>query len=491
MIRRGAGIYLLPGRYAAAEKDVSVPKSVRVSTGKQAAALALLAITLVMVAIAACETAEGFKRDVSQASAGASEAAPSVGAPAPKYYAPAKFDSEPDIRVRIAKGVTKKEIGGPERLLVRPVQTSSSAKSQMMKGPVTITTSAAGIVVVDGAGTRATWPVGTDLEVMLSEGSVQGNDTPPPPLRMDKQRIPGFLTIRQGKDATTRFDVIATMPIETYLPGVVTNELLKDWNNLQLNEIQAVCARTYALHERARARAERRPVDVENTTADQVYAAYSSSVAQEAVRATRGMVLVSEGNILRAYFSSCCGGRSGSAADVWPNTDLYVFNRAKPLQGKPRQFYCQPSPLYRWSVTRSDEDFNQRIRAWGLSTQNKVASLSRLRKVELADVNDAGRPNRFRLVDDRGQEFILKAEEFRVACNQTVPDLPPITKETRVNSADVEVEVWANQIQISGRGWGHGVGMCQWCAKGMAEAGMDWHTMAQTFYPGVEIQRAY
>src|SRR5437016_11369504 len=138
-----------------------------------------------MVAIAACETAEGFKRDVSQASGTVGGVVASPGKPATKYYAPAKFDSEPDIRVRIAKGVTKKEIGGPERVLVRPVQTSSSSKSQMMKGPVTITTSAAGITVVDGGGTRASWAAGTDLEVMPEEGATQSSDAPAAPLRMD------------------------------------------------------------------------------------------------------------------------------------------------------------------------------------------------------------------------------------------------------------------------------------------------------------------
>ena len=78
-----------------------------------------------------------------------------------------------------------------------------------------------------------------------------------------------------------------------------------------------------------------------------------------------------------------------------------------------------------------------------------------------------------------------------MACNHTLADLPPITKENRVNSGDLEVEIWANQVRFHGRGWGHGVGMCQWCAKGMAEAGMDWHTMIVSFYPGVEIQKAY
>ena len=467
-------------------------KSVRVSGGKLTAAVCLMLIALVMVAIAACETADGVKKDVSIASSSVHDAVTNIDAtPAPKHYAPVTFASEPDIRVRIAKAVTKKDIGGPASLLVRPVTTSPAAKSQVMKSPVTVTASAAGIVVADGAGARKTWPVGTDLEFLPSERA-QGTNEPSQSMKIDKQRYPGFFTVRQGsKDASTRFDVIATMQIENYLPGVVTNELLKDWNNLQVNEVQAVCARTYALHERERARAERRPVDVENTTADQVYGAYASSVATEAVRATRGMILTSEGRVLRAYFSSCCGGRPASAADVWPNTEQYVFNRAKPLQGKPRPFTCQPSPLYRWEVSRSDDDLNRRIKAWGIANQNEVAGMGRVRSVTVADRNDAQRPNRYKLTDDRGHEFILKAEELRMACNQTLSDLPPITKENRVNSGDLEVEVWANQVRITGRGWGHGVGMCQWCAKGMAENGMDWHTMVQTFYPGIEIQKAY
>jgi stage II sporulation protein D len=473
-----------------AAKDAAVSKTVRVSRGKLAAAVCLTLIAMVMVAIAACETAQGVRKDVTIASAAAQDAV-TEPAPALKRFEPVTFSSEPDIRVRIAKAVTKKEIGGPASVLVRPVTTSPAAKGQVMKSPVTITTSAAGVAVVDGGGARKTWPVGTDLEVLPSEGA-EGAEEPLQLLRMDKAKYPGFLTIRQGsKDASTRFDVIATMPIEMYLPGVVTNELLPDWNNLQVNEAQAVCARTYALHERARARAERKPVDVENTTADQVYAANASAVAGEAVRATRGMILTSEGKILRAYFSSCCGGRAASAADVWPNTEQYVFNRAKPLQGKPRQSFCQPSPLYRWEVMRSDDDLNRRIRGWGQANQNEVAGMARLRNVTIADRNDANRPNRYKLADDHGREFILKAEELRMACNHPLADLPAITKESRVNSGDLEVEVWANQVRITGRGWGHGVGMCQWCAKGMAENGMDWHTMVQTFYPGAEIQKAY
>jgi stage II sporulation protein D len=246
------------------------------------------------------------------------------------------------------------------------------------------------------------------------------------------------------------------------------------------------------VHERDRARRENRAVDVESTTDDQVYHAVKVPViVDEAVRATRGQVLLDKGQLLRAYFSSQCGGRPSSAADIWPTREGWEFNKAAPIQGKPRQHYCQRSPLYRWEVTRSDDDVNRRIRAWGKATQNDAAKLVKLRAIEVAARNAADRPNRYRLTDSSGAVIELRAEELRNALNHPMADLPPITRENRVNSGDLEMEIWANQVRINGRGWGHGVGMCQYCAKGMGEAAMDWHTMLTTFYPGVEVKKVY
>jgi stage II sporulation protein D len=67
----------------------------------------------------------------------------------------------------------------------------------------------------------------------------------------------------------------------------------------------------------------------------------------------------------------------------------------------------------------------------------------------------------------------------------------PVTEATRVHSSDAEVEVWANQVKFHGRGWGHGVGMCQWCAKGFADLGWDWSRMLKEFYPGAVVAEAY
>jgi stage II sporulation protein D len=332
------------------------------------------------------------------------------------------------------------------------------------------------------------------VELLASDGGAD-HASAGQSIRIDGASVPGFLTIKPiWNEAPAKFDVIATMPIESYLPGVLVGEIPtrpQEWPR-QTYEAQSVAARTYALHERGRARREGRAVDVESTTDDQVYHPVKvPAIVDQAVRATRGQVLLERGQLLRAYFSSQCGGRPASAADIWPTRPGWEFNKAGPIQGKPRQHYCQRSPLFRWEVVRSDDDVNRRVRAWGKATTNDVARLTRLRSVEVASRNAAERPNRYRLTDGSGDTYELRAEELRNALNHPVADLAAITRENRVNSGDVEVEVWANQVRISGRGWGHGVGMCQYCAKGMGEAAMDWHTMLTAFYPGVEVRKVY
>jgi stage II sporulation protein D len=399
--------------------------------------------------------------------------------------APVTFKHEPDIRVRVERGVSKKRISGPPQVVARQVGTSG--KTLVLRTPVTVSSGNDGILAVDGAGTKHAWPFGSELEVLTTEADPLAPVAQS--LVVDGARFPGFLTFRpMWNDRPHLFDLVVTMPIETYLPGVVTHELLPKWPR-QTNEAQAVAARTYALHERGRNRAERRAYDVEATTADQVYGSFTAPVAVEAVSATRGMILTSEGKVLRAYFSSQCGGRPASAADVWPVE--YPFNKARPLQGQPRQAYCQRSSLYRWEVTRRVDDVNQRLRAWGKANEHAVGKLSRVRSIEVLERNAAERPNKYRLTDDHGERYVLKAEELRNGLNHPVTGLAPITRENRIHSGDMEAEVWADQARFLGRGWGHGVGMCQWCAKGMADQGMDWRSMIETFYPGAEIVKAY
>lgn len=429
----------------------------------------------------ACETMEGFKRDVARVE----PSARNVEGP------PASFQGEPDIRVRVAAGQREVAVAGPRGVVVRA---SKAMKGEVIPTPFTITSSREGLTLTPGSGQARTYPFGDTVELIPSDapaGADGAEMAPGGPISVNASRYPGVITLRpRWNEDPALIDVVASMGVETYLPGVLTGELLRGWRR-QAYEAQSVASRTYALHERFRARRDGRPWDVESTDFDQVFAATTTTVAVEAARATRGRVLTHDGRLIRAYYSSTCGGRASSASAVWPTGPGYEFNQSPVLQGRPRGHYCQRATLYRWEVTRTDDDVSRRLRSWGKAQKHDVQNLTRLREVKVRELNDAGRPIRFTLTDDRGRTYNLTAEEFRVGCNAAAPGLPAITRETRVNSGDLEVEVWADQVRIRGRGWGHGVGLCQWCAQGMAEAGQDWAGMLREFYPGAQVVKAY
>jgi stage II sporulation protein D len=409
------------------------------------------------------------------------------------------FAGEPDMRVRIKRGVTKIEVAGAESVIARAT-TPGTVRPEVFRSPVIITSGAAGITIKPANGPEKSFGIGTDLDIIASDGSLDGSVRPASAtLVVSGTRYPGFVTIRpQWSSAPGSFDVVASMSVESYLPGVLTHELFKDWPR-QTYEAQAIAARTYALHERTRARRESRTHDVENTEADQVFGgATPSVVANEAVYRTRGQVLTDHGRLIRAYYSSTCGGRPASAADTWPRRPDTDFNLAAPLQGKAREHACQRATFYRWSVERTVDDVSRRLRAWARTPEaasggvsSNVGAIGRVRSVEVVESNDAKRPNRFQITDDRDNEYTLSAEEFRMGVNYPVQALAPITKENRVHSGDVDVEVYGTMVKFTGRGWGHAVGMCQWCAKGFADLGQDYATMLRTFYPGTEVTKAY
>lgn len=420
--------------------------------------------------------------------------------PVPPTPAPAMFREEPDIRVRVLSAISSARVDGPPRIILRAADTDASlGNARTLTGPISVSSSSNGFRVTDARGGSHDLRFGVDIELIAGgDPSISGEGNKEPgrswedSIRVNGVRYPGFVAFR-GRWSTNpnSFDAVAVMPIEAYLPGVLTHEIGKDWPR-QAFEAQAVAARTYALHERSRARRDRRPFDVESTTSDQVYAGGTFlPIAAEAARATRGMVLLHNASLLRAYYSSTCGGRPASASLAWPERPGTDFNKAPPLQGRPRPFACRASKHFRWVVERSDEDLSRRIRAWGKTYDHPVADLSRVRSVSVKSVNDAGRPSRYAVFDLSGREFSLSAEELRAACNHNATGLPPISDKTRVLSGDMEIEVWADRARIQGRGWGHGVGMCQFCAKGFAEQGSDWASMMKEFYPGADVRKAY
>ncbi len=397
--------------------------------------------------------------------------------------------AEPDIRVRVVRGATLATIGHDDApaggLLGLRWDEGARGGADAIASPVEITVVGGSVVVRATTGETFTHTPGKELTIAEpTEGH----------LAIDGAAIPGAFTIHPGSSdasGTGVFDIIATMGVETYLPGVVAKELYPTWP-LAAFQAQAVCARSYALHERARARGTGRHFDVESTTQDQAFGgATDLAVAHDAVESTRGQVLTYRGEVLRAYYSSTSGGRAASAADTWPTGPGYEFNLLPPLQAVQREYADDKSPAYRWERQRRTARLSLRLRRYGEEQGKPVKNIGTLVSIAASETNAVGRPKAYRLTDHTGRTFTLKAEDLRVACNWPVPGVPDITAKQRVRSGDMTVTVAGDVTTITGRGFGHGVGMCQYSCAEFARQGRPYRDIALHFYPGAELRRSY
>jgi stage II sporulation protein D len=258
---------------------------------------------------------------------------------------------------------------------------------------------------------------------------------------------------------------IVTLDLETYLYGVVPTETPASWPPAAL-QAQAIIARTYALQKRTLSR----PYDLVSTDADQRYggpgAARPSSTA--AVDATRGQTLSYLGGSASVFYSSCCGGHSADVAELWGRNALPY------LRGVPDP-YCTASPDYRWQrsvpLDRARAVLADRVAGTPVTA-------------ELDDPDDSGRPRTVAIRDDTGAEAVLSVSDLRARLG-----------------ADTVRSLWLRDIVISrtqavslvvieGSGRGHGVGLCQWGARGMALAGGAARDILAQYFPGTTVTGA-
>jgi len=426
---------------------------------------------------------------------------------------------EPDIRVRLRDGTTTATIGltGGDALWVLGQDRARPAAA--MRPPVAVALTESGWTVTDAAGLVARYPRLIDVLIapereMLAEGAVGVASTNAPPLgaptgnlaraastanlasklTLDRARFGGKFILSARSDISPRtFDLVEDVGIEEYLVGVVAAEMWPSWPR-QAFGAQAVAARSYAIQQRQLARSQGERFDVESSVRDQAYKGASENpTAALAVRDTQGVVLTWNSQVLRAYYSSTAGPNPASARDTWPIVRGFEYNLAGPLQaGERSPGLGQASPYYRWQATRAKADLTARLREWGRQNGGTLKQLAQVTAVRPTQTNAVGRPTHFTITDSAGATHTISAEQLRQASNTEVPGLAKVTKEIRVNSSDMDAwSIGGETITIVGRGFGHGVGLCQYSAKQLADEGEKWPEIVVQFYPGAQLRRAY
>ena len=253
--------------------------------------------------------------------------------------------------------------------------------------------------------------------------------------------------------------VVNVVDLEDYVAGVVSSEVNPEWHK-ELLRTQAVAARTYVLHKTLQNAGQ--PFDVYASVQDQVYTGRQNvnDAVLDAVRGTHGQVLTYEGHPIFAVYSSTTAGPTEDAMNVWAKDLPYLKGVDCPFD--------QESPWYEWEAIIPFDVVESRLKEEGYPI-GWLATLAPYR------MTAAGRVKDVRILHSRG-ELILTGHEFRRLLGYA-----------NVRSTRFAIERIDRHVVFTGKGAGHGVGLCQWGAKEMAQLGYPYQSILRYYYPGTEI----
>jgi stage II sporulation protein D len=330
---------------------------------------------------------------------------------------------------------------------------------------------------------------GTDVAAMTADGTVRATASVlafepegAGAVRVDGRPYRGVIEVFAVEDSL--LNAVNELPLEDYLLGVVPIEIgPRTDEEFAAVAAQAVAARTYAVaHLRAR---EEMGFDVFGSVEDQAYGGMAAErpEATRAVRETAGRVLMYEGLPIRAMYHSTCGGHTSAVEEVL-DREPAPYLRPVADTAPDGTDYCAASPRHRWVDTLGAADLNGRV--MGQIQRIFGASKSDIGEIEGLRVVERTPSGRVAALAVRGthSEFVLERLDIRIALQSASGRI--------LGSTDFEVHTLDDgTIELHGRGYGHGSGMCQWGAIGRARAGQDWTTILETYYAGAELVSVY
>ena len=272
------------------------------------------------------------------------------------------------------------------------------------------------------------------------------------------------------------------LDVESYLAGVLSRELYPTWDDTTYR-VQAIAARTYALYEKA-AFGRNRAYDLRNDQSSQVYGGFDAETdrAWRAVRGTHGMVLATgqtgAETIFRTHYSSACGGVTNP---------VYVLYgppvSSGPLVGGVACNDCQAATRYTWKPVSVPKDVIHK--ALG-RVYHQAAALESVRTIKVVEEIN-GRPVWIDAIGPTGKKVRVRADDLRLALlrYRQAPTRGLYSMNCRIRDADDAI------VFEWGRGFGHGVGLCQWGARGKALRGLTVEQILTTYYPTAKLFRAY
>lgn len=324
--------------------------------------------------------------------------------------------------------------------------------------------------------------------------------------RCEDQVFPGMLELIE-EDGLVR--AINNVPVETYLTSVISSEMSAD-ASLNLLEAHAVISRSWLVtmmrksrsHAEAKAKHEVlgedsviRWYDSEAHTlfdvcADDHCQRYQGLTRQtnanvvRAIESTKGQVLTYDGVICDARFSKCCGGMTEVFESCWENVrhpylvtkhDPYCNTSDVRVLGHVLNSYDkETNDFYRWTVSLSYAETQKLI------TRKSGIDFGKIIDLVPVERSEAGHIILLKIVGEKRTVTVGKELEIRKWLS-----------ESHLYSSAFDVERTADGFVLHGKGWGHGVGLCQIGAAVMGDKGICSKDILLFYYPGTSLTRLW
>ena len=325
--------------------------------------------------------------------------------------------------------------------------------------------------------------------------------------RKEDQTFCGALLLKMEEEQVRAINVV---PVETYLTSVISSEMSAN-ASLELLKAHAVISRSWLMnilndnlndnHNLSTLNCQLstdsiiRWYDNEAHTgfdvcADDHCQRYQGITRQsnpqvvEAIEATRGQVLTYEGKICDARFSKCCGGMTEVFESCWENIrhpylvakpDPYCNTKDKRILSQVLNNYDQETvDFYRWTVSYTTDELSELIR--------KKSGIDFGRILDLVPM-ERGASERIitlKIVGEKRTVIVGKELEIRKWLS-----------ESHLYSSAFEVEKTADGFTLHGKGWGHGVGLCQIGAAVMGDQGIPYTEILSFYYPHAELTKKW
>jgi len=356
--------------------------------------------------------------------------------------AESKSNSLEPVRVRLFEGELSCNIACKERIVIRSFPSGKVFLNSYFEKPVTIKYSSNGYIV------------GSEL---YKTDSLIIEPVGKSPLLLNGKAYRGNIIIHKADNALLAVNVLE---IEDYVKGVIANEMLASSDEEAL-KAQAVVIRSFGLYHVLRYKDRLYSIEANKI----IYKGKDTEDGRtsKAVDATRGEVIYYNDSLLLTHFSASCGGYTEYAGNVWEAP--FIFPKPVPCP------YCRNSNKYDWSKTLSKTFIQQRLRKYGIQVSD-IKTIQPYRKSTFG-----GRITHL-IIRYGARTTIIKINDFRMA-------LGPDT----IRSGFLNIDNQSEDITFTGKGWGHGVGLCQNGAVSMANLGYSYEAILSYYYPGSKLKR--